>query len=78
MRENENVKRAINDHRIYNESPMLHLSGESSEQRPDNSRSSLMAASEFCSYYKRPNENSNVFINLTEAEKILVQSWCFL
>jgi hypothetical protein len=67
MRENENVKRAINDHRIYNESPMLHLSGESSEQKHDNFRKSLMPASDFCSYYKRGNESSSVFINLTEA-----------
>ena len=46
--------------------------------RADPSRFSLMAASQFCSYYKRPDESSSLFINLTEAEKILIQSWCFL
>jgi hypothetical protein len=58
---------------------MLHVSGDSSEMKLEHSGLSLMRPEEFCSHHERVvREQSSIFINLTEAEKIVIQSLTFL
>ena len=34
--------------------------------------------SDFCASYERGKEASNIFINITEGEKVMIEGWSYL
>lgn len=48
------------------------------EDEKERGNGSEIVAADFSTYQRKKNENPNIFINLTEGEKILIEGWSYL
>jgi hypothetical protein len=80
VRENENVKKLMEEQELKREefAEDFHMYGDSNEIKVEEPANSIIPEEEFSSHVKRPKETCNFFINLTEAERVLIQASSFL
>jgi hypothetical protein len=80
VRENENVKKLMEEQELKREefAEDFHIYADSNEIKVEEPANAIIPEEEFCSYVRRPKETCNFFINLTEAERVLIQASSFL
>ena len=78
-RENSRIKRSMEEVRVKKEEDVegaMGGGGEMEEESEEEVQGRM--AEHFCTYLRKPNEPHSFFINLTEAERVLIQAQSFL